>query len=181
MLLVQVELVEFFFFQLLISSLNGNSFLHIASKFQTLNELNSMMLVALLIDVSYAFGFVFIVCELCQQFCDGFHKMDDVIGQFSWLSYPNEIQRLLPMLINSTQQPVDLKVFGSITCSRETFKKVCLVRHPHFFLFFESLKFDCRLPAKHSIISWRFGTSTEQLNGVYWLLNTFAANLYEIC
>lgn len=41
--------------------------------------------------------------------------------------YPLEIRRTLPTIFDTVQKPVLLKMFGSITASRETFKKVCVL------------------------------------------------------
>lgn len=82
------------------------------------------MVIYIFVTSSYAFGLVFIVCELCQQVCNGFEEMNKTMDQLYWLSYPVEIQRLLPMVIIFAQKPVIFIVFGSITCCRESFKKV---------------------------------------------------------
>lgn len=82
------------------------------------------MLVVLFIEALYAFGLVFTVCELCQNVSDIFNEIDVVINEFDWLSFPIEIQRLLPIVIITEQQPIDFKFFGSITSSRESFKQV---------------------------------------------------------
>lgn len=82
------------------------------------------MLFILFLNASYVFGSIFFVCELCQQICDGFEEMYKTLEQFFWPSYPIEIRRLLPMVAIFTQQPIEFKVFGSIACCRESFKKV---------------------------------------------------------
>lgn len=91
-----------------------------------------MVVMVLVMDLSYAFGFVYIVCELCQQASDGYEEMNDTIDQFDWPSYPIEIQRILPLVMSSAQQSAEFKVFGSITCRRVTFKNVSSI--DHFFI-----------------------------------------------
>lgn len=83
-----------------------------------------MVVVVLVVCVGYAFGTVFVMCELCQQVYDGFEKINKTMGQSHWLSYPTEVQRLLPIAIFFMQQPIEFNVFGSITCCRESFKNV---------------------------------------------------------
>lgn len=82
------------------------------------------MLVVLFFEAIYAFSFVFVVCELCQRLTDGFNGVSKMFHAIDWLSFPMEIQRLLPIFIAISQQPIEIKVFGSITNSRETFKRV---------------------------------------------------------
>lgn len=72
----------------------------------------------------WSFAFVFVICEFGQKLSDGFNEVDDEIGQFDWYLCSMEIQKLLPILIIVTQKPISLKVFGSISCDRENFKKV---------------------------------------------------------
>lgn len=74
----------------------------------------------------WSFGLVFVACEISQISCDALNEMDDDIGQLDWHLYSVEIQKMLPMIMENTQQPVIIKCFGSIPCSRETFKKVGL-------------------------------------------------------
>lgn len=83
-----------------------------------------MMMFYIFVDGSYGFGLVFVVSELCQQVCNGFEEMNEVMDQFHWSSYPVKVQRMLPLVINYTQQPIEFKVFGSIACCRESCKKV---------------------------------------------------------
>lgn len=82
------------------------------------------MFIGILFGASYAFGAVIFVCELCQQVCNGFEEMNRAMDQFHWPSYPIDLRRVLPIVIMFTQQPIEFKVFGSITCCRESFKNV---------------------------------------------------------
>lgn len=86
---------------------------------------NLSVMFILIGQVCYAFGATFISCELGQRTNNGYCDIDAIMGQFDWYLYPNEIQRILPAIIANSQQPVYIKCFGSISCSRETFKKVC--------------------------------------------------------
>lgn len=63
-----------------------------------------------LMEIFYAFGVLFVSCEL--------------IDQFNWYRLPAEIQQMLPLIINFAQLPVDIKCFGSVACDREMFKYV---------------------------------------------------------
>lgn len=71
-----------------------------------------------------ALALVFINCELCQRISDAYEQVDITIVQFEWYLFPNDIQRMLPIIIANAQQPVELECFGSIKCGREVFKNV---------------------------------------------------------
>lgn len=75
--------------------------------------------------VCIAFIVVLLICEICQRGCDLFNNIDEIlVQQLNWYSLPNEVQRALPLIINVTQQITEIKCFGSISCNRDTFKKV---------------------------------------------------------
>lgn len=89
-------------------------------------------LVVLLVTIfyaSYAFGVVFVICELCQRLTNAFDKITDVFAQLKWYLLSNNFQQmmLLTLLIN-VQQPVDITCFGSISCCRQTFVDVSIPR-----------------------------------------------------
>lgn len=72
----------------------------------------------------YAFGVVMIICELGQRLADAFEQINDEINKFDWYLFPPQVQRLLPIIMIATQQEVELECFGSISGTRETFKRV---------------------------------------------------------
>lgn len=67
---------------------------------------------------------VFIACELSQRLDHAFEKINFTIDQFDWYLFPALIQRMIPTVSVVAQQPVSMECFGSIKCTRETFKKV---------------------------------------------------------
>lgn len=69
---------------------------------------------------------VFLVCELGQRINNDFRTIDDVIAQFNWYLFSDELKRMLPIILINTQEPVVFDLFGNIACSREAFRKVCL-------------------------------------------------------
>lgn len=72
----------------------------------------------------YAFGILLVVCELSERIVNAFGELSGVIDQCDWHLYPVEIQKLLPFLIMNTSKPIAIEYFGSLTCSRSSFKKV---------------------------------------------------------
>lgn len=53
-----------------------------------------------------------------------FEESSAIVDQFEWYRFPAEIQRMMPLILSFTQQPVEFVCFGSIACNRETFKYV---------------------------------------------------------
>lgn len=67
---------------------------------------------------------VFISCELGQRLINAFAKIDYTMDQLKWYLFPNEIKRMLPLIIKIAQEPVSMECFGSIKCTREVFQNV---------------------------------------------------------
>lgn len=53
-------------------------------------------------------------------------EISESIDQLDWFLLPQEIRKILPIILLSVQQRVEIKCFGSIACSRDSFKKVRL-------------------------------------------------------
>lgn len=90
--------------------------------FQPKHDLFVLCLIG--VYATYAFGLMFIGCELGQYVGDVFMEIDDVIEAFDWNLHQREMRRLLPTILSVTQQPVMIEFFGSSVLSREIFKKV---------------------------------------------------------
>lgn len=96
-------------------------------KFQLQPESSELLLLFVsVIYACYAFGTAFIICELCEQISNLFNEINVSIGQLSWYYFPYKLQRILPTILVMSQKPFKIECFGSITCSRDTFKKVSL-------------------------------------------------------
>lgn len=67
---------------------------------------------------------VFIACELGERACELFFSVDETLDEIDWYLYPIEMKRMLPIIMIVTQKPIYVELFGSITASRETFKRV---------------------------------------------------------
>lgn len=83
-----------------------------------------MELLATIFFTSYAFGAVFVICELCQRMSNGCEKFNDTIDQFKWYLFPAKLRKILPTVVMYVQQPNAVECFASIACDRETFKRV---------------------------------------------------------
>lgn len=75
--------------------------------------------------MALAFGLLFFTCEMGQRLSSEFDEICEKIEQFDWHAFPAEVQRMLPPIILISQQQVAIGCFGSITCLRDSFKKVC--------------------------------------------------------
>lgn len=81
----------------------------------------------LLLTISYAcyaFGLLFFACEFGEQSSNAFNEVVEKIYQLKWYLFANKIRQILAMIIIAAQRPVEIECFGSLSCSRETFKKV---------------------------------------------------------
>lgn len=87
---------------------------------------NLAVLFLTVIQVVYAIGILFISCELCYRISHAFDECSGMFDQLSWYRFPANIQRMLPMILHFTQQPIRIKLFGSSACNRVTFKYVSM-------------------------------------------------------
>lgn len=99
---------------------------HFTNDFQSQNTSNFVALVSVVFNLFWTLALVFVPCEIGERVRMEFMKLDFTIGQFSWHLFSQDIQKILPIVINNAQQPVLIEWFGSISCIREVFKKVCL-------------------------------------------------------
>lgn len=67
---------------------------------------------------------VLIACEAGHRISDTFEKMDDTFEEIDWYLLPIDVQRMLPVVLMYVQETMVPKFFGSISCSREQFRKV---------------------------------------------------------
>lgn len=53
-----------------------------------------------------------------------FMEIDYVVGQMHWYLLPANIWKVLPFVVEASQKPIRLRVFGSTSCAREDFQAV---------------------------------------------------------
>lgn len=121
MLLFQMELVESLIIMLEFSDFKILTWIFLV---QSHLHTDSVVLFVLISYAFYAFGLLFIVCEIGHQVGAAFEKIWDRMDRSDWYSYPYEFIRMLPIIVIGVQQPVNLAFFGSISCSRFTFRRV---------------------------------------------------------
>lgn len=59
-----------------------------------------------------------------ERLRSSFEEINDNCDQFAWHLFPWKTQQMLIHLIANAQNPVELRVFGSTSCTRVTLKKV---------------------------------------------------------
>lgn len=82
-----------------------------------------MVLAEVLFYGFWAISVVLLACELGNRISNSFDTINDEINQLVWYLLPIEIQRILPTIMINAQDPAIVAFFGSISCSREQFKK----------------------------------------------------------
>lgn len=85
---------------------------------------NLAVLLKTILEVIYPFGVLFTMCELAHRYIQAFDECDEMVDQFDWYIFPVKIQRMMPLILNFTQQSNEIKCFGSAACNREAFKYV---------------------------------------------------------
>lgn len=78
----------------------------------------------LVIELVWSFAVVFFVCELGERASIAFSEMEYMICQFKSYNFPYDMKKMLPIVIALVSTPFEMSAFGSLSCSRETFKKV---------------------------------------------------------
>lgn len=73
----------------------------------------------------WSFVTIFGICEFGEQLSGTFAEINDVYVQFAdWRLFPRKARLMLINVMMVAQPPMELSVFGSITCGRITFKNV---------------------------------------------------------
>lgn len=83
-----------------------------------------MLLLISIHNMFWAFALVFTACELGERVRNEFEGVCFLIGQLKWYLFPLNSRQLVPTIMINSQHPVEFKCFGSISCSRESFRKV---------------------------------------------------------
>lgn len=85
---------------------------------------NLLELIVLSIEIFWAFANLFGICELGQRFSGECEEICDVLNQLRWYWFSCDTQRMLITILLTAQKPIEIEIFGSISCNRNTFKEV---------------------------------------------------------
>lgn len=75
----------------------------------------------------WSFNVQLVFCHYGQTVTDRFEEIVNALGGNDWYTFPIEIQRMLPIIINVSQKPVLISGFGNLLYTHESFKKVSVV------------------------------------------------------
>lgn len=68
--------------------------------------------------------FIFLVCEPGEWMTKQFETFSQGLEQCNWYKLSIELQQMYLIFLADAQQEKQVKAYGDIVCSRETFKKV---------------------------------------------------------
>lgn len=74
--------------------------------------------------VLWMFVTIFGICEFGERLSETFNEINEMYDRLDWYRFPCNVQHTLTILMIFAQKPVELYVFGSMTCGRITFKNV---------------------------------------------------------
>lgn len=114
----------FLLFQIYLFSTQCLSIVRQKIAFQS-NHANTSFIVVIMIYASYSFGLTFIACELGHREIYSFVAISNRIEELNWYLFPIDVQKMMPIIIQNAVEPIEIGCFGSITCKRDSFKKVC--------------------------------------------------------
>ena len=70
------------------------------------------------------FGYNFVICELGERVTDQFDQFGEELAQCEWNELPIEMQRMYLIFLSDTKHRLNIRSYGGIICTRETFKMV---------------------------------------------------------
>lgn len=76
------------------------------------------------IGLFWSLALFYSFCQFGQRLTDHFSELEMAISECDWYLFPEETQRILPIIIVAYQRHVTLQGFGNVSCTRETFKQV---------------------------------------------------------
>lgn len=77
-----------------------------------------------MIMLFWSFIQIFLFCEFGERLTRQFININKELAECDWYKFPLNIRKLLPMVLNGTQNPLVLTGIGQLKCTRETFKAV---------------------------------------------------------
>lgn len=72
----------------------------------------------------WSFCSLALFCHFGEIVSSRFDEIDNAMFQSEWYLFPNRIQRVLPLVISGTQQPVIIRGFGNLLLTDDSFKRV---------------------------------------------------------
>lgn len=73
-----------------------------------------------------SFTLIYLLCELGEKVTSCFGVFNVELYRCHWYLFPIEVQRMLVIFMSDTQQPIFIRSYGNIMCTRKVFKKVVI-------------------------------------------------------
>lgn len=89
-----------------------------------LNIINIFDYIVVIAHLLMAYGQIGLICFYGQYLMDSYARLNDSIFSSDWYKFPVSMQKTLGMIIAAAQYPVEIRGFGSSSCTRETLKEV---------------------------------------------------------
>lgn len=96
----------------------------LVSSEQSLNTGDHMLLISILNALITWSCLFYLLCDYGELVTDAFEELNRSIFDISWYACSADAQKMVLMMIRTSQQAVRLKGYGSINCSRDMFKQV---------------------------------------------------------
>lgn len=142
----KAQLINYIFPQLLFSSrICFQSIIHSSTYLERYHT-------ATFICVAYVQ--IYLLCYFCNIVTTAQESIGDEIPRSNWYLLPVKLQKMLPFSIIYAQNPVYVEAFGSIACTRETFKKVWLVQFIQSLAIFFITLISSSCSTRHFLILW---------------------------
>lgn len=87
----------------------------------------------LMTEVLVSFAGIFCICDFGERISDAFEDINILIEELKWYLLPSETQLWLATILTVAQRPVNLEIFGTMSCNRRTFKEVRRFHLPNKF------------------------------------------------
>lgn len=107
---------------------------------QSMESENPIELYMPLCLMMWSFVVIFFNCEIGQDVRNQCNELSDAIyRKCHWYILPRKLQRMLIIIIANAHQPVSIRSFGNIECTRDSFKQVNFLIHKNAFVYIISI------------------------------------------
>lgn len=72
----------------------------------------------------WSFALIWSFCEIGERVSHQFNAFDAELCQCKWYLYPVDVQQMLLIFMGNAQQPILIRSYGGIACTRDSFEKV---------------------------------------------------------
>lgn len=97
---------------------------HFPFSFQSADNLNPAALTLPLILMFWSFATIFYYAEFGNMVMNKFQTLNDQSTQCRWYRFPRTMQNMFLIYLVDAQQPVFIRGYGNIYCTRDAFKEV---------------------------------------------------------